>query len=239
MSRENSYDEEDESDGPEPEIHAEPGAPDPRPNVPRLTLHIDLPDLNPEVIRRAVIEMALNQYVIQQTFVTVKRKKRFVLKDMAGNITSDEMIEVDEKVPGPGAFSDVVRGEIAKEMAKLVQPHIRAIMEAQVAEILAGEVQTMNQWGEPKGLKMPIRELIRTTLDGFMREKVDSSGRESPRDGRTRLEWGIVSASSEVFNQHFKPLVEAEVKVIKADLGARIKDSIATAVFSHLGLKLG
>lgn len=234
-----SYDDfENDDDERAPEIHAEPDAPAAKPNVPRLTLHVDLPDLDPETIRKAVIDTAISQWVLDRTYTTVKRRKWVQDRDGNGKpVGRAVQAEVVEQVEGPVAFRELIQKEVSAQITTMIQPHLREILVDQVKEILDGEVQTMDQWGSPKGPKMQVRELIRTTLDAFMREKVDSAGRSESHGGKTRLEWAVLTSANEVFKGTFQPMVTTAVESIKAEVSAKTADALRVAVLQALGIK--
>lgn len=228
----------DESNEREPQIHEARYAPEPTPGVPRLTLHIDLSDLAPDTIRQAVIDTAIRQWVLDRTYTTVKRKKWVQDRDGSGKPVGEQyMAEVAERVEGPVAFRELIQKEVSAQITTMIQPHLRELMAEQVKEILAGEIQVMDQWGTANGPKVQIRELIRSTLDAFMREKVDSAGRHEPHGGKTRLEWAVMNTSNEVFKTTFQPMVTAAVASIKTEVTARTTDALRAAVLNALNIK--
>lgn len=223
----------------EPKIHAEPDAPPAQPNVPRLTLHIDLPDLAPDTIRQAVIDAAMNQYVLERTTTTVKRQRWVQPRDADGKPNGDQYLaEFEEKVTGGMAFKSVIQAEIVKQVTGQIQPVLREIMDQHVAEILAGEIQLTNQWGEAKGPKVTIRELIRTTLSDYCNQRVDYNGSPTnSNSGKTRVEHAIVAAADKVFKEAVAPIVAQVQKELTATLHGRTTEAIAQAVTNVLGLK--
>lgn len=234
-----SYDDfENDRDERAPEIHAEPGAPAAKPNVPRLTLHVDLPDLDPETIRKAVIDAAMNQYVLERTTTTVKRQKWIQPRDAQGNPVGDQYVaEVDEDVKGPLAFRELIQKEVSKQICAEIKPHLNQILAEQVREILNGEIQPTDEWGRALSPKVRALEMIRATLDKFMREKVDSAGRAESHGGKTRLEWAVLTSANEVFKATFQPMVTAAVASLKAEMATRTTDALKTAVLQALGIK--
>lgn len=224
---------------PEPRIHAEPDAPPAQPNVPRLTLHIDLPDLDPDVIRREVVETALSRYVLEQTVTTRRVKRTGIARDGTGQQLGEPFTyEEVEQVKGGMAFKSVIQAEIVKQVTGQIQPVLREIMDQQVAEILAGEIQITNQWGEAKGPKVTIRELIRSTLADYCAQRVNYDGSPTDsRSGKTRMEHAIVSAADKVFKEAVAPVVAQVQKELTATLHGRTTEAIAQAVTNVLGFK--
>lgn len=228
----------DESNEREPQIHEARYAPEPTPGVPRMTLHIDLPDLAPDTIRQAVIDAAMNQYVLERTTTTVKRQRWVQPRDAQGNPTGDQYVaEVDEQVKGALAFRELIQKEVARQISEQIKPHLNQILAEQVADILNGEIQPTDEWGRSLGPKVRVLEMIRATLEKFMREKVDSAGRHESHGGKTRLEWAVVNASNEVFKTTFQPMVTAAVASIKTEVTARTTDALRAAVLNALNIK--
>ena len=146
--------------------------------------------------------------------------------------------EIDEDVYQPSSLADqiaeVTAIRLAKEMRKevrdLITEQVSATIQAEVEGIirahLEGEVQSTDEWGQPKGGPVPLTQMI-------VKAATDGMNKPASYNGPTRLQKMIEEAVGGAFKTELRRTVDeakaAAVKAVQESAADVIRDTIQRA----------
>lgn len=185
-----------------------------------ITVNIPIDDLSPEAIREAVIALAANR------ILGVTNSEH---EDEDGNTWTQEHAD----------YRDKMRREVEQAVERKVAEAVEAEVPATVREVLNGEFQPMDRWGNSKGQKTTIRDMVhdyaKTWLDQMVNERGDA---DIYRDDvkRTRLSWLVIHYVEETYKGELKAMVDATAAEIKPALRNKLADAVSETVSRLLGV---
>ena len=188
-------------------------------NIP-ITVEIPLDNLSPEAIRAAVIETC-----VDRVFGVTTRHGT----DEDGNEWSREDAPVFREM----------RDAVSREVMARVADAVAAEVPLTVRDVLSGEFQPMDRWGEKKGTKTTIRDMVHDHATKWLEEAVDAKGQTGySREGahRTRLAWLVLHYVDEAYNRELRAVVDGVTAEIKPALRDRLSMAVSETVSRLLGV---
>lgn len=185
-----------------------------------ITVNIPVDDLSPEAIRAAVIALAANR------ILGVTNSEH---EDEDGNTWTQEHAD----------YRDMMRREVEQAVERKVHEAVEAEVPATVREVLHAEFQPMDRWGEKKGQKTTIRDMVHDHATKWLEEMVDSKGQTGySREGmhRTRLAWLVLHYVEESYNRELRTVVDTVTAEIKPALRDRLSVAVSETVSRLLGV---
>ena len=92
-----------------------------------------------------------------------------------------------------------------------------------VSTALDGQLQPTNEWGEPKGAPVTLRDMIVGKAANYLGAKVDKEGRESTYNAdRTRVEFVVAKQVEAVFTYQMQKEVKTAAEQAVAQAKARV-----------------
>lgn len=155
----------------------------------------------------------------------------------------DEEGNLDEQVRNQiisGVVARVSRGNIeeAERAAKeAIRTQVAATIDNQIIkiteELLAGEFDVTDRWGEVKVHQTTVKKELKKELDAFLTQKVDKDGRPQP-DGYgsydTRINWLIQRTLLDKYTG-----LKKEVEQVSAKIQAELKEYVDSLLKAQLG----
>lgn len=201
--------------------------------MPSLTLTINLPefeDITPDELRDAVksalVERVLGTY-IDDTPILIEGRR--------GDDPDD--FEPSQKLM-PGAFVEDMRKEAQSVLRKKVREVVEARTVAVVDEVLAGEFQPVDRFGD-RAKPTTLRALIGNYGMDYLTAEVDEQGRtDSYSSGRRqpRLSLLVKQITADVFAKELKVEVDKAAAEFKRSMAGKVAGEITQTVNRLLGL---
>jgi hypothetical protein len=120
-----------------------------------------------------------------------------------------------------------VKDAIAAEIARLGDAYAKPL----VWQIMEAGIQPTNQYGEPKGDRMTVTELIADAARQYMETRVDRDGKVSSyRGGMIRLDWVV----NEAVRKHVASKIEESIQDPKSTLAEALTDAVRRVLATFL-----
>lgn len=123
-------------------------------------------------------------------------------------------------------------GNLVKKFEEKIETRVDEITNAEVNKLLEKPFQPVNEWGEAKGEKTTVKQIIVNYASGYWDVKIGSDGkpvREGVYHYDNLLTRGEAYAQK-VVKDIFTSVVEKQVKEIASDLAAKIPETIGSEI---------
>ena len=128
-----------------------------------------------------------------------------------------------------------IKRDLTETVAREVRSQINAQVGAVVQSVLDGNVQPTNEWGEPKGAPVALRDMIAKTGREYLGVKVNNEGvATSYNANETRLEHIVGKQVADVFSYQMQTEIKKAVELARAQAVAKV-----WAVIGDMVIKLG
>lgn len=189
--------------------------------MPTLTLEVEVPDLDPDAFREAVLRAAVDRV-------------------LGVTITTKQDPETGETWEGRNeAAFKALRQSVQEAIEQRVQQVVEQRVPVVVDEVLAQEFTPMNRWGERAPKATTIRAMIGEYAERWLTESVNR------RDGGTgysdggkvpRLHYLIIVEVESAFKAHLSKVATDAAHEVKAQLAGKVSTEISDTVRRLLGL---
>lgn len=147
------------------------------------------------------------------------------------NITSEDVlarVAHDLRDEFDGSVRDLFREQvqaIAKQAApKIIEAHLNLAID----NIVNGQYQPVNEWGEAKGPKTSLREMVQSRCVSYLNDKVNSRGETASYDTvGTRAQWLANESAKKSFDVDIKAHVVKEIAAAKEQIKTMLGKHIA------------
>lgn len=201
--------------------------------MPSLTLTINLPEFEEitaeelrEAVKSALVERVLGTHIDDTP----------VLRDGRRGDDPDDF-EPSQKLV-PGAFINKMRQEAETVLQKKVREVVESRTVAVVDEVLAGEFQPVDRFGD-RHKKTTLRAMIGTYGMDYLTAEVDENGRTDGYSGsrrQPRVHFLIKQITADVFAKELKGEVDKAAQEVKRSLAGKVAGEITQTVQRLLGL---
>lgn len=149
-------------------------------------------------------------------------------------ITKDDILErIANEATSMDGLLENIRREVRAEMVKSASQQIGPIIADALRDIMTHRFTPVDCWGEAKGKETCLRDMVKDRCVGYLKEKVDASGRAS--DGynakMTRGEWIAQAAAREVVDSEAKEQVRAAVEVARKEVFDLLSKHVSQILF--------
>lgn len=165
---------------------------------------------------------------------------------MQMNVTID-MEEYTEISLADQIACEVARTYIGQSVRENIKAKVEAAVKAEIDEGIKGKVDAIleemiskgvpktNNWGEPTGEMVSVRDSIIQQADRFMKEKVNSRGEKEDyhNSGMNRVDWYIKKYAQDGLDKAIK----AQIDAIKGEAVNSVKDTVAKLMAEKLTKK--
>lgn len=136
------------------------------------------------------------------------------------------------------AASNIVEN-IARDLKAEVTRSVKQQIDAQVGAIVSAaldtNIQPTNEWGEPKGKPLSLREMVGNSARNYLGVKVNKDGAESTYNAdTTRLEFIVKKVVASEFDYRMQTEVKKAVEMARNEAVAKV-----STVVGDLIVKLG
>jgi hypothetical protein len=127
---------------------------------------------------------------------------------------------------------------ITKSVQAIIQSTINKEVQGIVEEMLTKPLQLTNQWGEPKGAPLTLKEHMVNQATKCLTEKVDDQGRTSDYErNKTRLEYYAHKVAIEAMNTTLQVEVNKAVADIRCSVDGKLKSLLEDALKKVVGIR--
>lgn len=200
--------------------------------MPKMTITVDIPEFERiesdelrEAVKDALVERVLGTYIEDTP----------VLRDGRRGDDPDDF-DVSQKMM-PGAFVDDMRKEAQSVLRKKVREVVESRTVAVVDEVLAGEFQPVDRFGD-RHKKTTLRAMIGIYGMDYLTAEVDDNGRADNYSGRRqpRIHFLIRQITADVFAKELKAEVDKATAEFKRSMAGKVAGEITQTVNRLLGL---
>lgn len=156
-------------------------------------------------------------------------------------IAEDVVEVITDRILNGNDYDGGMRERIRDLAVERVAERVYAETDRIVAEHLAAPIQPTNEFGEPKGDPITLRDRVAQQVKRWLEEKVDRDGKTgrdpfSYQTTKTRAEWAIERAVDEVARKELEAEVRKAATEVKAQLNGKVTEATAATVKRLLGL---
>lgn len=159
------------------------------------------------------------------------------MKTITLNINVDDYFEGSIMDRVAGMISDQVSTELRQRVQSCVSSSIKSVVEEKCAQIIEEELQKpcikTNEWGEPTGNGVTLRQYVIDSFDKYMKQKVNYEGRLADHyDGKAKERWQYLIEA--VGLKSLEHEVKSQIQKIREEALQQISGTIAALLAKNL-----
>jgi len=135
-------------------------------------------------------------------------------------------------------YQGMIESAISEKISK-IKKEIKDIIGKDIKEyvhsLVRGEIQPVDQWGEPVGNKTTIKQQIIDVANNYLSEYVTPDGKTSAYSSKqTRLQYVVKQVLESSFSKEFNEVVSNYMREVKANLPKQLSKEIAENILHCL-----